>query len=183
MCEAHDLWGKVSAFSLASQNELAAAYRHLSARRSVFALTALYEPFGLAPLEAMAAGLPAAVTRNGGPSESLYDEETGREFGVLVDPADPADIATGLLRLVGPENEWDSFQNAGRERVLTCYTWDRTAAGYMSVLEDILIDQPAVRVSYKEQGQRLPIPPYFWDPCSEIDLKTDCLAAFRPTGT
>ena len=56
VCEAHNLWGKVSAFSLASQNELAAAYRHLSARRSVFALTALYEPFGLAPLEAMAAG-------------------------------------------------------------------------------------------------------------------------------
>ncbi|MCL7454734.1 MAG: glycosyltransferase, partial [Anaerolineae bacterium] len=67
------LWGKVSAFSLNSQQELASAYRYLSKRRSVFALTALYEPFGLAPLEAMAAGLPAIVTQNGGPSESLYE--------------------------------------------------------------------------------------------------------------
>ena len=38
LCETHGLWGKVSAFSLESQSELAAAYRHLVARRSVFAL-------------------------------------------------------------------------------------------------------------------------------------------------
>lgn len=179
VCEAHDLWGKVSAFSLASQKELAAAYRHLSARRSAFALTALYEPFGLAPLEAMAAGLPAAVTRNGGPSESLYDGATGREFGVLVDPADPTDIAAGLLRLVGPEDEWDRLQEAGRERVLTRYTWDRTAAGYLSVLESILRDEPVVSMSQEIQGPRLPIPACFWDPASETDLGVDPLAAFR----
>ena len=183
VCEAHNLWGKVSAFSLESQNELAAAYRHLSARRSVFALTALYEPFGLAPLEAMAAGLPAAVTRNGGPSESLYDAATGREFGILVDPVDPADIAAGLLRLVGPDNEWDRFRDAGRERVLARYTWDRTAAGYLSVLKGILIDQPSERGVHKDRGQRLPIPPYFWDPRPDIDLEADGLAAFRPART
>ena len=34
------------------------------------ALTALYEPFGLAPLEAMAAGLPAVVSKFVGPSAS-----------------------------------------------------------------------------------------------------------------
>ncbi len=157
VCQAADLWGKVSAFSLASQTELAAAYRHLSARRSVFALTALYEPFGLAPLEAVAAGLPALVTRNGGPSESLYDDASGREYGVLVDPTDVHDIAAGLLRLVGPENEWRPFQQAGRERVLSRYTWDRTAQGYLTALDDLL-------------ARRLPIPSYFWQPHAEDDL-------------
>ncbi len=132
ICEAHNLWGKVCVFSLESQDELAAAYRHLSRRRSVFALTALYEPFGLAPLEAMAAGLPAAVTRNGGPSESLREGE--QEFGVLVNPTDPGDIAAGLLRLVGPGKEWDYFHRAGRQRVLDRYTWERTAQGYLDVL-------------------------------------------------
>jgi len=168
VCEAHGLWGTISAFSLASQHELAAAYRYLGARRSVFALTALYEPFGLAPLEAMATGLPVVVTRNGGPSESLYDPATGREFGVLVDPADPADIAAGLLRLVGPEDQWEAFQAAGRERVLSRYTWERTAAGYLAVLERML-------------AARLPIPPYFTDPRPENDLAAASLEAVWPS--
>jgi sucrose-phosphate synthase len=177
MCEAQDLWGAISAFSLGSQNELAGAYRHLGRRRSVFALTALYEPFGLAPLEAMAAGLPAVVTRNGGPSESLYDAATGQEFGVLVDPTDPEDIAAGLLRLVrpgtsvGPDNEWRAFRKAGRQRVLSLYTWERTAEGYETAIEEIVSD-------------RLPIPSYFWDPRPENDLTVAQLATvWRPRRT
>jgi sucrose-phosphate synthase len=52
----NDLWGKISAFGLLdqSQESLAATYRFMAKRGSVFALTALYEPFGLAPLEAAA---------------------------------------------------------------------------------------------------------------------------------
>jgi sucrose-phosphate synthase len=180
VCQAHDLWGKISAFSLASQNELAAAYRYLSGRRSAFALTALYEPFGLAPLEAMAAGLPAAVTRNGGPSESLYDRESGREFGVLVDPADADDIAAGLLRLVGPGNEWAAFQQAGRERVLSRYTWEQTAAGYLAVIEAI------ATTLGPEAEQTLPIPAYFLDPGPDTDPAWDggaeALTALWPAG-
>ena len=163
ICERHDLWGKVSAFSLDSQQALASAYRCLSERHSVFALTALYEPFGLAPLEAMAAGLPAVVTQNGGPSESLYDGETGREFGVLVDPTDPQDIAAGLLRLVGPGNEWQEFHQEGRQRVLDRYTWEQTAAGYLQALERVL-------------AARLPIPAYFWDPKPENEPSLGSLA-------
>ena len=169
ICERHGLWGKVSAFSLDSQQELAASYRTLSQRGSVFALTALYEPFGLAPLEAMAAGLPAVVTRNGGPSESLYDQETGREFGVLVDPADPQDIAAGLLRLVGPDSEWREFHGAGRHRVLERYTWEQTATGYLEVLEGML---PA----------RLPIPAYFADPRTENEPSLGSLASVWSSG-
>jgi sucrose-phosphate synthase len=86
--------GMVSMFAVRGQRRLAAAYRFLSGQRSVFALTANYEPFGLAPLEAMAAGLPAVVTKNGGPSESL--REGDEEYGVLVDPGDPEEVAAGL---------------------------------------------------------------------------------------
>jgi sucrose-phosphate synthase len=110
-----DLWGKVTAFPLNSQSELAAAYRYLAQRHSVFALSALYEPFGLAPLEAISCGLPAVVTKNGGPSESLQEGE--REFGVLVDPSDPDDIAQGLVRVLGSEESWTRFQRAGMQRL------------------------------------------------------------------
>ncbi|MEA3350134.1 MAG: glycosyltransferase [Chloroflexota bacterium] len=126
------LWGKVTAFPLNSQTELAAAYRTMSTRRSVFALTALYEPFGLAPLEAMSCGLPAVVTKNGGPSESMI--EAGREFGVLIDALVPADIARGLLRVVESVEQWEMLRDAGIERVVSKYTWDRTAEGYLGVI-------------------------------------------------
>ena len=156
----HDLAGKVVAFPLNSQAELAAAYRVASGRGSTFALTALYEPFGLAPLEAMSCGLPAVVTENGGPSESLVED--GHEFGVLVDPADPAEIARGLLRVVGSRRTWLHFYKAGRERVLARYTWERTAEGYLAAIEAILAGP-------LRQGT-LPIPRYFTDPSPETDI-------------
>ena len=152
-----ELWGSVTAFPLNSQSELAGAYRNLAERRSVFALTALYEPFGLAPLEAMSCGLPAVVTKNGGPSESMLDGE--REFGVLVDPGDPQDIASGILRIVDSESKWMDFHRAGIERVVARYTWDRTAAGYLEVLRSI--------ISEELQAPEIEIPGYFTNPAEK----------------
>jgi sucrose-phosphate synthase len=169
----NELWGTVTAFPLNSQRELAAAYRVLARRGSAFALTALHEPFGLAPLEAMSCGLPAVVTRNGGPSESIVEGD--REFGVLVDPTDLADIAHGLLRLVGPDNEWQTFHQAGRQRVLDRYTWERTSEGYLRVIAEMLVKQPAL-----DQDEELPVPAYFFAPRPELDLTVDLLLDIWP---
>jgi len=130
----YGLDGAVAGLAINGQRLLAAAYRTFAARRSVFALTALYEPFGLAPLEAASTGLPAVVTNRGGPTESF--QEDGHDFGVLVDPYDADDVAAGLLRALG--EEWASLSKAGRERVLTRYTWDRTAEGYLGAIERAL---------------------------------------------
>jgi sucrose-phosphate synthase len=160
------LWGKVTAFPLNSQHELAAAHRCLAQRGSAFALTALYEPFGLAPLEAMSCGLPAVVTQNGGPSESMREGQ--QEFGVLVDPADPDDIARGLLRVVASRQSWEHFHQAGRRRVLSRYTWERTAEGYLGVVEAILAGPTNLC--------ELPIPDYFTDPTPKTDIPLSALA-------
>jgi sucrose-phosphate synthase len=154
--DAHDLWGKVSAFAVRGQPALAATYRLLAERGSVFALTALYEPFGLAPLEAAAAGLPLVVTQNGGPTESL--REGDREFGVLVNPTDPEAIARGLLRILGDPTAWARFARRGRQRVLARYTWDRTAQGYLDEIAAI-VAQPEAR----RPETLLPIHPYLRD--------------------
>ena len=90
----------------------------------------IFIAFGLAPLEAIAAGLPARVTRSGGPSESLYDEITGTEYGVRVDPADPRAIAEELLRLVRSPSEWARFRDASRRCAFDRYTWKSTARAY-----------------------------------------------------
>jgi sucrose-phosphate synthase len=152
--QAHNLWDAVFAFELNNQAELAACYRHLAANhRGVFALTALYEPFGLAPLEAMAAGLAGVATSHGGPSESLKD--TRGEYGVLVDPHDPVDIARGLKRLTRDAAEWERVRRAGMQRVEARYTWERTAEGYAGILADLKADD--------RSRSDHPIPAYFTD--------------------
>jgi sucrose-phosphate synthase len=146
--EAHNLEDMVAAFGIQGQDRLAAAYRHLARHGGIFCLTALYEPFGLAPLEAAAAGLAVVVTRNGGPSESLVDDNG--EYGVLVDPTDPGHIAAGLERALG--EEWAALAAAGRRRVHDQYTWDRTAEGYLDAAE---------RATAAPKRELMPIHPYF----------------------
>ncbi|MFP4343768.1 MAG: glycosyltransferase [Anaerolineales bacterium] len=167
--EEHDIRGKVSAFGLQGQPALAAAYRFFAEQGSVFALTALYEPFGLAPLEAAAAGLPVVVTENGGPSESLVEGSV--EYGVLVDPTSPSDVARGLERVLGDKETWRALAERGRQRVLDRYTWERTARGYLEVLEE-LIAHPEARRS----EELLPIHPYFRDPEPENAVSLETLA-------
>jgi len=162
-----DLWGAVTAFPLESQAELAAAYRFAAGWRGAFALTALYEPFGLAPLEAMSCGLPAAVTRHGGPSESLVDAE-GKRYGALVEPTSPEDVACGLLAVLG--DDWEGYRDAGLKRVERRYTWARTAQGYLNALAPALVEGEA-------EPEREPIPAYFTDPRPETDIALETLAA------
>ena len=171
LLDEHNLWGVVTTFPLNSQAELAAAYRVTAARRSVFALTAHYEPFGLAPLEAMSCGLPAVVTRNGGPAESIVDGLTGRDYGVLVDPANPPDIARGLLQVLSSPKAWQKYHKAGIERVITRYTWDRTAEGYLQVIEAILSAEKTTPAQ-----TTLLIPAYFTRPIPENEIGPEELA-------
>ena len=85
LLDAHSLWSVVTSFPLNNQAELAAAYRLAAARRSVFALTAHYEPFGLAPLEAMSCGLPVVVTGNAAPAKasSMSRQKPGLAFWLI----------------------------------------------------------------------------------------------------
>ncbi len=169
--------GEVSMFAVRGQRALAAAYRHLAGRRSVFALTALYEPFGLAPLEAMAAGLPAVVTKFGGPSESM--REGDEEYGILVDPTDPEDVGAGLHTLTSNAETWERYASAGYGRVLARYTWERTAEGYLQAISGKKSDAVEGRgegattlaagdgpgeVSRVGPHGRLPIASYFTEP-------------------
>ena len=119
---------RVRFLNIQSQKQLAATYRFFAEHGSVFALTAFYEPFGLAPIEAAACGLACVATRNGGPSEIFADGS-----GILVDPFDSGDIARGLLQALA---EHADLSDRARRRVSAAYTWRKTAQGYVSVIED-----------------------------------------------
>ena len=129
----NNLIGKVSFMSINSQTELAETYRFMSNRKSIFALTSLYEPFGLAPIEAMSAGLPVVVTKYGGPMDIL--KENNEEFGVLVDVFDTKDIGKGILKVI---NNYDYYLYQGKKRVLSKYTWNTTAKIYLKNIKESL---------------------------------------------
>ncbi len=57
------------------------------------------EPFGLVPVEAMAAGVPVVATGTGGSAEFLED----RRNCLLFRPGDPADLARAVAELAGDD--------------------------------------------------------------------------------
>ncbi len=118
---------EVSFVNASSQRQLATAYRFFARRGSVFVLPSLYEPFGLAPIEAAACGLAVVATRHGGPTEVFADDA-----GILVEPRDPANLAHGMHEALDRQREL--AESAGR-MVQERYTWRRTAQGYLGVAE------------------------------------------------
>ncbi|TVQ34497.1 MAG: glycosyltransferase [Wenzhouxiangella sp.] len=118
---------RVHFLNLGSQRQLACAYRLLARSGSVFALPSLFEPFGLAPIEAAACGLAVAATRNGGPAEIFADG-----VGELFDPEDAADMAAALQRALADQ---ETLARRASRRVAERYTWDRTAERYLEVIE------------------------------------------------
>jgi len=118
----HHLRDRVFFLDLASQKELAGAYKYFAIKHAMFVLTAFYEPFGLAPIEAGACGLVPVTTNNGGPSDIFKDG-----MGILVDPTDIDDIARGMKKAL--ENHEEYAEKAVR-LVKEKYTWEKTAKGY-----------------------------------------------------
>ena len=137
LIENEQLKGSVSFINIMSQGALASAYRYFAKLGSVFSLTSTYEPFGLAPIEAMCAGLPAAVTKYGGPADVL--EEGGEKFGVLLDVLDLNQMGAALNHLF---DEHPLYQAQGLRRVKTAYTWTATAKRYLDAIEKVLAHTP-----------------------------------------
>jgi glycosyltransferase involved in cell wall biosynthesis len=87
----------------------------------LFAMPSTYEGYGIAYLEAMAAGLPVVATTAGGPPAFV----TG-ETGALVDPGDAAAVARAVARYA---NDRDALRRAGEAALATARahpTWAET---------------------------------------------------------
>ncbi len=102
----------------------------------LFVMPGVEEPFGVAFVEAMAAGLPAIGSRGEGGPEDIAAAGPGI---VLVEPDDPAALATVVDRLTGDRGELARLGAADRETVAANFTWERcgveTVAAYRAALE------------------------------------------------
>jgi N-acetyl-alpha-D-glucosaminyl L-malate synthase BshA len=93
----------------------------------VFLLPSLHESFGLAALEAMAAGIPVVVTDVGGPNEVVVDGENG----FLRGPRDVPGMVEAVLRILTEPGLGQAMGEAGIARVRESFTLDRVVPQYL----------------------------------------------------
>ncbi|HUJ33996.1 MAG TPA: glycosyltransferase family 4 protein [Solirubrobacteraceae bacterium] len=101
----------------------------------LFVMPGVEEPFGVAFVEAMAAGLPAIGSRGEGGPEDIAAAGPGM---VLVEPGDAGGLAAAIERLTTDRSELRRLGLAARETVAANFTWERcgveTLAAYQAAL-------------------------------------------------
>jgi phosphatidylinositol alpha 1,6-mannosyltransferase len=100
------------------------------ANMDLFVFPSHTDTFGNVVLEALASGVPAIVTRDGGPCTIVRDGVTGR----IVDDADFADAVAGVL---GDPEKHTEMRLAAREYALTM-SWDSVFEGVYAVYGTML---------------------------------------------
>lgn len=93
----------------------------LYARSAVAVVPSLYEPFGYAATEAMAAGVPLVASRIGGLAEIVEHDHSGTLVDVNIDAdgyarIDPDELATAIVDLVDDRAKAQRFREAGLAR-------------------------------------------------------------------
>ena len=96
---------------------------------NLFVLTSYSENFGVAVLEALAAGTPALVT----PGVALAQEIEQNDLGYVV-PQEPTAIAEAIDKhLELPESERKKLSQKARQFVLDNYSWEQIAQQLLTV--------------------------------------------------
>jgi glycosyltransferase involved in cell wall biosynthesis len=95
-----------------------------------FILPSRHEGMPNVILEAMASGLPVIATRIAGSEELVLDGKTG----YLVQMEDPQALAAAIRDLITSSGRSASFGKAGRERVVSQYSWEMVAKQYLQMM-------------------------------------------------
>jgi glycosyltransferase involved in cell wall biosynthesis len=101
---------------------------------SLFVLPSLTEGMPLTVLEAMACGLPVVATRVGGTPEAVTDSVCG----LLVDPADPAQLARAMLEIHENPEKGAKMGACGRRRIEEHFDIRVMVSRYESLYEEVL---------------------------------------------
>ncbi|MFI5496157.1 glycosyltransferase [Actinoplanes sp. NPDC051859] len=91
------------------------------------------EQFELAPLEAMACGVPVVGTPVGGINETIVDGLTGD----LVPARDPRALGSALRRLVNDKVRRFAYATAALDRARQAYSWKRVASQVGAVYDTV----------------------------------------------
>lgn len=108
----------------------------LFAACDVFAYPSRYESFGVAFVEAWAAGKPVVGCASGAVPSVVSDQVDG----FLVPPEDVVSLGSALLRLLRSPELRRHMGQAGRRKVLERYTWQVVTSRWRHVYERALVD-------------------------------------------
>jgi teichuronic acid biosynthesis glycosyltransferase TuaC len=102
---------------------------------SLFVLPSTDEAFGVAYVEAMAAGVPAIGCRGEDGPEEIAAAGGGIE---LVPTRDPVALAAAVDSLLGDSERLDRLRASARETVLGSFTWERCGRQTVTAYEEVL---------------------------------------------
>ncbi len=114
--------------------ELPELVREYSTGR-VAVVPSFFEGFGFPASEAMACGLPVVANAAGALPEVVG---TDGRAGRLVPPRDPQALAGAIREVLASPEGAAQMGRAARRRVQTVFRWTDSAAGLISVFEDVL---------------------------------------------
>jgi glycosyltransferase involved in cell wall biosynthesis len=104
------------------------------AAMELFLAPSVREGFGLAIVEAMAAGIPVVATTSGGPAEMIEDGENG----ILIPPGDPEGLAEVIRDLLSDPDRRRRIAQAGRERAKERFDMKRVVEEVEAVYARVL---------------------------------------------
>lgn len=114
--------------------------RRLFANADVFVLPSLGECFGIASVEAMAAGLPVIATRVGGSADIVEHGESG----LLIEPNSPDALRQGLDVLLADEAKRRAMGTSGRARAERLFDATTNARQLLACVADVSADRARV---------------------------------------
>jgi glycosyltransferase involved in cell wall biosynthesis len=116
--KAGDLGIRVKHFQNIQESELVEMYR----RAMFLVYSPIMEPFGFAPLEAMACETPVVAVKEGGVRETISNEENG-----LLVSRNPREFAQAVIRLLLSEDLRERLGRKGRQCVQQLWSWADSA--------------------------------------------------------
>lgn len=113
-----------------SRETLLAGYQHAT----VFLFPSRYEAFGIAALEAQAAGCPVVATNTAALPFVVEDGVTG----LLVRPEDPDDLAAKTVHLLEIPGRARQLGEAGQDRARRAFTWEQSLTKLRTLYTDLV---------------------------------------------
>jgi glycosyltransferase involved in cell wall biosynthesis len=105
---------------------------YIYAGASLFVYPSLYEGFGLAPLEAMACGVPVLATQ-----KSSVPEVVGDAAWLVEDPLDISEFAQAMVTLLLDSATLAKMRACGLNRSQT-FTWKKTAEHTLALYREVI---------------------------------------------
>ena len=115
---------------LGFQKDLAVFYSGID----IFVMPSLWEGMPVALLEALSYGLPVVATAVSGIPEVVSNSREG----FLVAPANPQQIAAGMLELLGNPQKRLEMGSRGRARVESEYSREKMVAAYANLYREMV---------------------------------------------